>query len=120
MAYFLILPVFVIWLLFACAAIIATRSVPSLSGAFPYVWRITLWATVGLVAANAALVLLLAFGIVTAGSSVTPESAGRDVFQFVWGVTAIGGPLVVSPLGWLVGAALGAVFAFRRRPVAVA
>ena len=120
MAYFLILPVFVIWVLFACAAIVATRSFPSLSGAFPSVWRIALWATVGVVAANAALVLLLTVGFATIGSSAPPESAGRDVFQFVWGLTAIGGPLLASLLGWVAGAGLGAVFALRRNPSAVA
>jgi hypothetical protein len=113
MAYFLILPAFVLWLIVAGVAVLVVKSVPAFSVAYPYVWRIALWATVGLIAANAVLVALLALGFVALGDGTAPASAGHDAFQLLWGLTAIGGPVIASALGWLVGAVLGLALAYR-------
>jgi branched-subunit amino acid permease len=114
MTYFLILPAFVLWLIVAGTAALVARLVPALSVAYPYVWRIALWATAGLIAANAALVALLALGFVALGDGMAPSSAGHDAFQLLLGLTAIGGPVVASALGWLVGAVLGFALGYRR------
>lgn len=55
MAYFLLLPAWILALLGMIAATIATRAVPRWAPAYPFAWRILLGSTVGVLAANGAL-----------------------------------------------------------------
>jgi hypothetical protein len=114
MAYFLIVPAFILWLLIAAATIYATRTIPRLAAGYPYAMRISVWATVGFIIANSVLIGLLGFGFVALDSLVPSPSTTRDVLQVAWALTAIGGPIVASALGWIAGCILGAVLAFRR------
>jgi hypothetical protein len=104
--YFLMVLAFIGWLVLAAAATLATRYVPALSAAYPYAWRIALWASAGIVAANAALAAILFLS----HAALPPGGA----LQLTWGMAAVLGPLLVSPAGWLAGAVIGAVQAMRR------
>ena len=113
MAYFLILPAFVLWLLVAAAGILATRLIPRLAPIYPYALRASLWASVGTVVANAVLIGLLALGMGVLEPTAS-QSTAQDAAQMAWGLTALGGPVIASALGWLGGFVFGLFLAFRR------
>jgi hypothetical protein len=114
MAYFIILPAFVLWLLAATGAVIAVRLTPRLAAVFPYVLRVAVWGTLGFLAANAALIGLLALGLVALDNPSATSSLPHDVGQIAWGLAALGGPFIASALGWMSGCALGVLLAFLR------
>ena len=114
MAYFVIVPAFVLWLLVAAAALVAAKFVPRLAAMYAYVLRILIWGTVGFVAANALLICFLALGLVALERTESSQSTTHDVLQMAWGLTAIGGPIVASALGWMAGCILGGVLALLR------
>ncbi|PWF44686.1 hypothetical protein [Massilia glaciei] len=103
MAYFIILPVFVVWLLVAGAAMVACRLIPSCADAWQYVWRIALWATVGFIVANAALW----FFLMPALAAMPSNSDSSGMLKSLWGLVAIGAPFLITPIGWAIGAAIG-------------
>lgn len=115
MAYFLIFPAFCgLLLIVSGLSVLVARSVPAFSVAYPYVWRIVLWASVGLIAANIVLVTFLALGFFALGDGMAPASAGYGAFQLLWALTAIVGPVIASAFGWLVGAVFGLGLAYHR------
>jgi hypothetical protein len=114
MAYFVVVPAFVLWLLMAAAALVATRAVPRLTSAYSYVLRISIWGTVGFVGANALLICLLALGFGALERTESSQSTAHDFLQMAWGLAAIGGPVIASGLGWIAGCILGAALAFLR------
>jgi len=112
MAYFIIIPIFVLWLVVAGAAIVGTRKIPSLNFAYPYVIRACTWATIGFLVANVALVLSLASSAQLL-SELPNQFSGRSVLEMIWGLAAILGPVPASAIGWLAGAFLGFFLAYR-------
>lgn len=115
MLYFIILPAFALWLVLAAVAVCITKSVPRVAFAFPFVWRISLWATLGFVIANAVLILFLAGGFSAVGTQPSAGTEGGGALHILWGVAAIAGPIIASAAGWLVGAAVGAALSLRHR-----
>ena len=112
MAYFFILPAFVIWLLFALGAVGLTKSASPLAAAYPYVWRVSLWASIGVLVANALLIALLALGFV-ALEGTGGDPANDAPIRFIFGLSAVVGPILVSAAGWFTGALLGTYLAHR-------
>lgn len=110
MTYFLVLPLFILWLLGACAMTAASRFVPPLRHLFPWVWRICLWATLGVIAANAVMACTLAM-IGSAGQPFAPGSFADELSRLAIGMAVLAGPLLASATGWSAGALLGAVLA---------
>ena len=113
MIYFILLPLFALWLVLAAGATALTRFVPQLKELFPYVWRISLWATLGCIVANATLIWLV-------GSlKLLPSLEHADpAYAAAMGVALLASPLVAAGAGWLIGAVLGAFLGFmhgRRR-----
>ncbi|MES3023475.1 MAG: hypothetical protein V4857_18070 [Pseudomonadota bacterium] len=109
MAYFIILPVFVVWLMVAGVAMAACRLIPSFADAWQYVWRVALWATVGFVAANAVLWLFL----IPALGPMPSKTVGGGLLHYIRALVAIGGPLLVTPIGWSIGSAVGLFLGYR-------
>ena len=113
MTYFLVLPFFVLWLVFATGATVATRLVPQLQPLFPYAWRISLWASVGCVLVNAILMWLWT----TMPHAVAAPATGtleKDASQLALLLVVFAGPVLGSVTGWLAGALLGIALAYRR------
>lgn len=115
MLYFIILPAFALWLVLATLAVGVTKSVPRIAFAFPFVWRISLWATIGFVVANAVLVVLLTGGFFAIDRQPSAATEGGDTMRILWGVGAVVGPIIVSTAGWLLGAVMGAALSLRHR-----
>ena len=111
MTYFLLLPLFLLWLICAIAATATTRFVPQLNQLFPYVWRVSLWATIGCVLANATLLWILSL-MERAGAPLALGSFAEQAFQLTFGLTLLAGPLLASAAGWSAGALLGALLGF--------
>ena len=111
MTYFLLLPLFLLWLICAIAATAATRFVSQLNQLFPYVWRVSLWATIGCVLANATLLWMLSL-MERAGAPLFMGSFAEQAFQLTFGLALLAGPLLASAAGWSAGALLGALLAF--------
>ena len=115
MLYFVILPAFAFWLVVATLAVCIAKSVPRVAFAFPFVWRICLWATLGFVVANALLILLLAGGFLALGRQPSVPTQGGDAARILLGVGTVVGPLVASVGGWLFGAVVGAALSLSHR-----
>ena len=111
MTYFLLLPLFLLWLICALGATATTRLVPQLNQLFPYVWRISLWATIGLVVANATLLGMLQL-MQHAGAPLALGSFEEQAFQLAFGLAVLAGPTLASAAGWTAGALLGCLLAF--------
>ena len=111
MTYFLLLPLFLLWLICAIAATAATRFVSQLNQLFPYVWRVSLWATIGCVLANATLLWMLSL-MERAGAPLFMGSFAEQALQLTFGLALLAGPLLASAAGWSAGALLGALLAF--------
>lgn len=110
MTYFLVLPLFILWVLGACAMTAASRYVPQLRLLFPWVWRICLWATLGVIAANAVMVWALTI-LGSVDHPFMPGSFADELSRLAIGVAVLAGPLLASAAGWSAGALLGAVLA---------
>lgn len=115
MLYFIIVPAFALWLVVATVAVGITKSVPRIAYAFPYVWRISLWATLGFIGANALLVLLLTGGLFALDEPSSQVTAGGGAARILWGVGAVAGPLVASAVVWFFGGVIGVALSMRRR-----
>ena len=110
MTLFLIVPLFVLWLLSAVVATVATRFVPQLKQLFPFVWRISVWATLGSLASTALLLWMIELAART-GQPFPAGSFGHDLFALYMGLAVIAGPLLAIVAGWTAGALLGTVLA---------
>jgi hypothetical protein len=113
MLYFIVIPAFVLWLVAAAMAVGMTKAVPRIAYAFPYVWRVSLWATLGFIAANALLIVLLAGGMFALDGASTEKTVSGGAVRMLWGVGALAGPLVASATGWFFGAVFGAALSLR-------
>jgi hypothetical protein len=113
MPYFILIPAFLAWLLVCGAAAAVSARMPALRSWRPYVVQVGLWASAGILAGNALLILLLALGLQSL-DRLQDGSAVRSGLQVVWGLGVLLGPFAVSTLGWLAGACLGVVLAWRR------
>lgn len=98
MGYLVVLPFFLLWLLVAGGAVLAGRTMPALAGAYYYIWRIALWATLGTMAALAAMFTVM---------HTVAAPAGDTVLGAVWQLMMVAGPLIAAALGWCVGALVG-------------
>ncbi len=114
MMYFVVAVLFVLWLVVAAGAVAATRFIAPLRPLFPFVWRMCLWATIGFLVADAALVGLM---VVTSGFDPTfvRGTIGDEILRFVVQLAILVGPLVASAIGWLAGLLLGILLAFLRQ-----
>jgi hypothetical protein len=113
MAYFIILPAFVVWLIVAAIALAVIRTNTRFSSVRPYAWRVVLWSTGGFIAANGLLVVIVAGAASVLGLGSPQRTVARDALQLIVGFGAIVGPIPASLLGWLGGAVLGALLARR-------
>ena len=113
MAYFFILPAFVVWLIVAAIGLAIVRTNNRFSGVYPYAWRVVLWSTAGFIVANALLIIVVAGAANVLGPGLPERTLTRDALQLIMGLGAILGPIPASLVGWLGGAALGAVLAGR-------
>jgi hypothetical protein len=111
MLYFLVVPLFILWLLLAGAMLAASRFVPQLRLLYPWVVRICLWSTLGVIVANGAMVWLLTM-LDHAGQPFLPGSFADELFRLAVGLAVVAGPLLASACGSSAGALLGAVLAF--------
>lgn len=114
MPYFFLLPAFIAWLLLSGAITLTARRLPSLKPWYPYVMRVSVWATIGTLTANLILISLLALGVRSLDGLQTGTTV-HDGLQVIWGLSAIFGPFAVSALGWIGGAGLGMYLALQRK-----
>jgi len=115
MAYFLILPGVIMWLIFIAVAVTVTRFVPTLNGTYPYVWRSGIGSVVGIIAANLALIAVLAFGFMVLRKIDEEHDVIHDIAGLILGLGATIGPLIASLIGWLIGGVIGFLIASRSR-----
>jgi hypothetical protein len=101
MSFVMIIVVFPIWLFLALASTAASRFLPTLRPAYPYVWRIGLWSSVGLFISSAVLVIPLLFGVVVFAESYEPNAI-------------ITMSLIGCSAGWLLGVIIGVFLAQRK------
>lgn len=116
MAYFIVLPAFLAWLFIAFGVLLALRiRAPSWRGR-PYVFHASLWASIGVLLANALLVACLALGVglLSSGTEAEAQRPGQGLFQVVWGALAILGPFLASAIGWGLGLLVGVLVAHGR------
>ncbi len=108
MTYFLVLPAWLLAVLAMGAVTVAVRVVPRLSPAYRYAWRVLLWSSIGFVVANGAMVglYLLVARADTSGAAGDAAKVGIAAALFL-------GPVVASAVGFVGGAAAGAVLAWR-------
>lgn len=113
MAYFVILPVFFLWLVVAAIGLVIIRKDSQISHIYPYAWRVVLWSTGGFVLANVLLMILVVGAVGVLGPGSPERTVGRDALQLFVGLGGIVGPIPASLIGWLAGAVLGALLARR-------
>lgn len=113
MAYFIILPAFILWLVIASIALVVVRRSRRYPHAFSYAWRFCLWSTIGFVVANVLLVGILAGAFILMGPASGERTIGRDALQLIVGIGGMVGPILASLAGWLAGGLLGAFREFR-------
>ena len=113
MAYFFILPAFIVWLIIGMVSLAALRTRPI----YPYAWRILLWSSVGFVIANVLFMIAVAGAavLVGPGPAEAERTAGRDALQLFFGLSAVVGPILASLAGWAVGTGAGILLARRSR-----
>ncbi len=112
MPYFFVLPVVGVVVLLLGGFALACRLLPSLRPLFPFAWRILLWATVGVVAANGAvfaLYLVPAF----APEGLAADQGTRGFLKMILAAGLLVGPLVATALGFMAGSTLGVFLALR-------
>ncbi len=112
MPYFFVLPVVGAVVLLLGAFTLACRATPSLRPLFPFAWRILLWSTAGVVAANAA-VFLLYLVPAFAPEELAADQGARGLLRIFLAAGLLVGPLVATALGFMAGSTLGAVLALR-------
>lgn len=112
MAYFSLLPIFMIWMLLATATVLITRSKPSLRHIFPIALSIAVWSSVGFIGTNLAFVLVIWLGsLLLEGSN---EGSLHQFLQLVFGLLILGGPIVSSAIGWAGGFVLGLALNYKK------
>ncbi len=112
MPYFFVLPVVGVVVLLLAGFAVACRAIPSLRPLFPFAWRILLWSTVGVVAANGA-VFLLYLVPAFAPEELAADRGVRDLWKVFLAAGLLVGPLVATALGFTAGSTLGAILALR-------
>lgn len=112
MPYFIVLPVVGALVLLLGGFAVACRLAPSLRPLFPFAWRILLWSTVGVVAANGA-VLLLYLVPSFAPEELAADRGARGLLKIFLAAGLLVGPLVASALGFMAGSTFGAFLALR-------
>lgn len=114
--YFIVFSAFVGWLLVAFALLLALRLKARGWSGRPYVFQAVLWASIGVLVANALLVALLALGVglFPSGPEAEAQSLGQGLLRFVWGALAILGPFLASAVGWFAGLFTGLFIAHGR------
>lgn len=91
---------------------IACRAAPSLRPLFPFAWRILLWSTVGVVVANAAVLLL--FLVPAFAPAGAPEGSGaQGALKIGLAVGLLLGPFIATALGFMAGSIFGVFLALR-------
>lgn len=107
MTYFVVLPVFLVWLASGLIAITVLRAkAPAWSG-IALVVHVFLWSTLGVILANALLIAVLALGASHVPEASASSSVAQDVLRMLWGMLSILGPFAASALGWLFGVMVG-------------
>ena len=120
MTYFVVLLLFLAWLVVSFIALIVLRvKWPEWRGRF-YFFHAVLWSSLGILVANALLIVGLWLGFPLIDSSNNPQSIFQNLVRAVWGVSAIIGPLLASAGGWGIGILVGLVVAYRRGKIAFA
>ncbi len=112
MPYFFILPVVAGIVLLLGGFAIACRLAPSLRPLYPFAWRILVWSTAGVVAANAAVLLLFLVPAVAPEDLAADRGAGAPLKIFLAAGLLVG-PLVATALGFMVGSTVGVYLALR-------
>lgn len=112
MPYFLVLPVVGAVVLLLGGFAVACRLTPSLRPLFPFAWRILLWSTAGVVAANGAVFLLYLVPAFLPEELAADQGVGGMLKIFIAAGLLVG-PLVASALGFMAGSTLGAFLALR-------
>jgi hypothetical protein len=110
MAYFIILPLWLVAVAGIASVTIATRFVPRFGPAYPFVWRILLWTSVGFLFANG---LVLVFYVVAARLAGSLGPPPHPVSQVVLGSALLLAPIAGSVGGFLGGLAFGVWLAMR-------
>jgi hypothetical protein len=114
MAYTIILPFLLTWIVFSVIVLILVRCLARGWSGRAYLFHVFVWSSIGVIAAN--LSFLASFGFFFDFISRASQHRGFNDFlaPLVLGSTAIFGPLVVSFIGWLFGIWLGLVVAYLR------
>jgi uncharacterized membrane protein YjfL (UPF0719 family) len=111
-AYFFILPGFVLYVLAVVAAIIVTRLYAPAAPLRPYLISILGWSTLGFVVATIAYAGVMFLSLLIAGQSMGGPSAVGGIFL---GLVVFVGPFLASGLGLVGGAVLGITRRRRQR-----
>ncbi len=112
MPYFFVLPVVGAVVLLLGGFALACRLAPPLRPLFPFAWRILLWSTVGVVAANGAVFLLYLVPAIAPEELATDQGA-RGLLKMLLAAGLVVGPLVATALGFMAGSTLGVFLALR-------
>ena len=115
MVYFVLLPIFIMWLLLATAMVLLARLKPSLQHMYPIALGIAVWSSIGFIAANLVLILLIWIG----GQFVASDNVGsiHQILQLVFGLMVLVGPIAASAIGWAGGLVLGCIFSYKKSRV---
>lgn len=110
MTYFLILPVFSCALVLMSILTLVARFVAPLKPVFPFSWRVLLWSSVGFLLANGLwLLAMMAYSVLAQPIDQSTEY----LVNFGYGVMLILGPVILSVVGFSVGAIVGVLLAFK-------
>jgi hypothetical protein len=101
MTFLMIIIIFPVWLFLTMVSTVASRFLPALRPAYPYMWRIGLWSSVGLFVSSAVLILPLVFGF-----AVFAERFQADTVIYM--------SLIGCCAAWLLGVVIGLVSARRK------
>lgn len=104
MAYFLIIPVYILLSVILLTAAILSPQIEFLKIYQPYRWSLLIWSSIGFWIIN-----LLGFGLPIAILFLTgikfdgSQSTAKNIFQILFGFWLILGPFVLSALGFALG-----------------
>ncbi len=112
MPYFFVLPAVGAVVVLLGAFTLACRLSPSLRPLFPFAWRILLWSTAGIVAANGAVFSLYLVPAL-APEELAADQGVRGALRIVLAAGLLVGPLAATALGFMAGSTLGTFLALR-------